>query len=231
MLDSATLKRGGRWRHTKYTVSDEHAFVYFVVPKVACSSIKTALLPLFGMEEPPDGAHDVHGLFDRSPCQIDKTRFLDRRREYDELFKFVFVRDPWDRLVSCWRQKLAPGGEGLGREEFAGRRFGVGMPFGEFAEAVCAVPDEESDRHFHSQHVTACGNGKRKRLLADFVGRYENRTEDFALVAGKIGAEPELPHLLPTRGGASYRDLYNRGLAAMVGERYRLDAEIFGYRF
>jgi hypothetical protein len=30
-----------------YIVHDERRFVYFVTPKVACSSVKTALAPLF----------------------------------------------------------------------------------------------------------------------------------------------------------------------------------------
>lgn len=228
------MRRKGRWLNTKYIASDGHAFVYFVVPKVACSSIKTALLPLFGIEDPSahpaDRENGVHALFDRSSHQIDKATFLTVRSRYRDSRKFVFVRNPWDRLASCYSQKLAPSGQGLGREMYAERRLHVGMGFPEFVRAVCRIPDEEADPHFRSQHVVACGNGPRKRILADFVGRYENLREDFALVAGKIGANPELPHLLPSSTG-SYRDLYDRNLAAMVGERYRLDADVFDYRF
>jgi hypothetical protein len=107
----------------------------------------------------------------------------------------------------------------------------VGMSFPEFAEAVCRIPDERSDPDFRSQHVVACGKGRQKRLLADFVGRFENLEEDFVHVAERIGVGLELPHLLSTAGGRSYQDFYDRKLASMGGERYRLDAEIFSNSF
>lgn len=219
------------WGNTKYIVSDAPAFAYFVVPKVACSSVKTALLPVFGMEPPTDGAYGVHALFDNSPHQIDKAALTDGLKgRYAGHFKFVFVRNPWDRLVSCYSQKLAPDGQGLGRENYAGQRFYVGMPFGEFAEAVCRVPDRRSNPHWRSQHVVACGDGGRKRVLADFVGRYERLEEDFAFVARRLGLDGGLPRLLPS-GRGDYRDFYDRKLAERVAERYRLDLDIFGYSF
>lgn len=210
--------------------------MYFVVPKVGCSSIKTALLPVFGIR-PYTGGHDlayeVHALFGDSPYQIDKSRLLAEFDRYRHWFRFAFVRNPWDRLLSCYSQKLAPGGQGLGREEYAGERLWVGMSFPEFVEAVCRIPDQRADPHFRSQHVAVCSNGRRKRVLANYVGRYERLAPDFAVVAEKIGVEPDLPHLLPSakKAGSSYRDHYDRKLAQLVGERYRLDAEIFGYSF
>ena len=142
------MKQDGRWQKTRYIVSDDPAFVYFVIPKVACSSIKTTLLPTFGMEEPPDRAYGVHALFNGTPHQIDKAALLDGGA-YRDHFSFAFVRNPWDRLVSCWSQKFAPGrrGEGVGRRYREGR-LRVGMGFEEFAENVCKIPDESANPHF-----------------------------------------------------------------------------------
>ena len=101
----------------KYIVSDDQEFVYFVVQKVACSSIKTALLPLFGMNTPKrfeytrkDGSTGlrIHKLFDRSDYQIREEQFIaGLNDQYREYFKFAFIRNPWDRLVSCYSQKLS----------------------------------------------------------------------------------------------------------------------------
>src|SRR5215203_6183055 len=96
------MKRDGYWRATKYIVSDERAFVYFIVPKVACSSIKTALLPAFpDMDQGPHFARElesgefgyrVHGLFDRSKHQVNKQRLLKDlgKGRYRNHFRFTF---------------------------------------------------------------------------------------------------------------------------------------------
>jgi hypothetical protein len=240
------MKRDGYWRATKYIVSDERAFVYFVVPKVACSSIKTALLPAFpDMDQGPHFARElesgefgyrVHGLFDRSKHQVNKQRLLKDlgRGRYRNHFRFTLVRNPYDRLLSCDLHKLSADGPGQGFRllMYPEGPLRVGMSFAEFVEAVHEIPDEEANPHFRSQHVTVCEDGPEKRPLADFIGRYENLKADFALITDRIGLEARLPHLLPSRdAGRHYREYYDRRLARLAGERYRRDAEVFGYSF
>jgi hypothetical protein len=228
-----------------YIVSHEHRFVYFIVPKVACSSIKTALTPLFDLDASDeelireDGREDgipreVHRFFRAPHHSIPKARLLKglQKGRYEGYFKFAFVRNPWDRLLSCYLQKLTPGGQGLNRYDYGGVELQYGMPFAEFVAAVYQIPDEVADRHFRSQHITVCGPDD--AILADFVGRFENLEADFAHVVRKIGASDlDLPHLLPSpsRGARSYRDFYDDETAGRVAERFRKDAEIFGYSF
>jgi hypothetical protein len=247
-----------RLRHrAKYIVSDEYRFVYFAIPKVASSSILSSLLPFFDYFEvnekaikgltqesmlidhkgqPIGGPHTgAHKLFSRSPFQINKELLLGGMDNvYHNYFKFTFVRNPWDRLLSCYMSKVVP-------ERFAGSfktysnvAFRDDMSFQEFAEAVCLIPDEEANIHFCSQHVFVCSRASGKNVLADFVGRFENLEEDFEIVTKRIGIDAQLPHAADTsstRGSRSYRDFYDEKLARMVGERYREDVEIFGYSF
>ena len=105
---------------------------------------------------------------------------------YQNYFKFTFVRNPWDRLLSCYMSKVVP-------ERFAGSfktygnvAFRDDMSFQEFAEAVCLVPDEEANVHFCSQYVFVCGGGSRRNILADYVGCFENLEEDFEIVTKRI---------------------------------------------
>lgn len=226
-------------RPTRYIVSDEHRFVYFVVQKVAYSSIKTALLPLFNFAEDgsklirEDQTTAVHPLFTESRYQLQNREFLDGLEDggYDGYFKFGFVRNPWDRLVSCYLQKLDPGGQYM-RKRYLGLALREDASFRQFAEAVCEVSDEEANSHFRSQHVVLCGEDG--ELLPDFIGRFENLQEDFVQVGAKIGAPHlELPHLTPSlsREGRHYRNFYDAKLAEKVGERFRKDIELFGYSF
>jgi chondroitin 4-sulfotransferase 11 len=242
----------GIGRQAKYIVSDEFRFIYFVVPKVACSSIKTALLALFDVDtadyelirddDAPD--LDVHRLFGRSGYQINKnqlTRRLDRG-SYREHFKFAFVRNPWDRLVSCYSDKVLDVEQAeLGEPPFRNvpsekrSRLYKGMPFAEFVETVYEIPDDEANVHFASQHQMICGPAGDEPIMADFVGRFENLAADFAVVAEKIGGarELQLPHKLrsTSRGSRPYTDFYDDRLKNLVYERYRVDIEIFNYSF
>ena len=240
-------RKAERRYDSKYIVHDGHNFVYFVIQKVACTSIKTALLPLFDLDVDRfeatrmDGTQVVlvHKLFDKSNCQVDKDALLRRLdRRYRKYFKFTFVRNPWDRLVSCYFQKIVtvPKLPGFKRADLnpPGEkvRFYPGMPFAEFVEAVHATPDEEANPHFRSQHLTVCD--PQGQVMADFVGRFENLREDFATVSRRIGTpELELPHRLKSKSRESrpYTDFYDGQLRDLVHDRYREDIEIFRFSY
>ena len=120
--------------------------------------------------------------------------------EYHRYFKFAFVRNPWDRLVSCYMSKLVIAGPGFNMRPYGDVTLRRDMTFKEFAEAVCRIRDEESDPHFRSQHIVICDDGPGKGILADFVGRFENLEEDFGIVAKRLGG---LWLLLLAFGGVS----------------------------
>lgn len=229
-------RRPRRKFYSKYIVHDERRFVYFVVEKVACSSVKSALMPLFDLDVAPyrdktprgEPILRIHKMFANSGYQVGKPEILSGK--YEDHFKFVFVRNPWDRLVSCHSEKLArEGAPGLNTRD---ARFYPGMPFAEFVEAVHATPDEEANAHFRSQHAAACD--LEGRVMADFVGRFERLREDFRAVAEGIGAPGlVLPHRLKSaaRKARPYADFYDGRLKKLVGERYERDVETFGYAF
>jgi len=230
----------------KYIAHDERKFVYLWIHKVACSSVKAALLPLFDLDPTPfevtrnDGTRLflVHKVFNASGYQIRKEQLLaGLDHEYRDYFKFAFVRNPWDRLVSCYvdkvlRKTVPP--YMLASAARADVEFYPNMPFAEFVETVCRIPDGKANGHFRPQHLTVCSpDGE---LMADFVGRFENLREDFARVAQEIGAPGlELPErnrkIVSKRGSRHYRDFYDERLKNLVHKRFEKDVETFGYSF
>jgi hypothetical protein len=194
------------------------SFAYVQVPKVACTSLKAAIMPALG----PAEGDTVHRALRDSPSRFRKHKLAKAIRDgqFPGIYIFSFVRNPFDRLVSCYHSKFTD-------ERVFLRQPGVrlGMTFREFAEAVCEVPDEESDQHVRSQWTFFDG------LEVDFLGRFENLAADFAEVGGVLGLPPELPHANPSGRPAGYRDHYDAGLASRVAERYAADLEAFGYRF
>ena len=95
--------------------SNLYRFVYVSTPKVACTSIKRALLPLLqesdmsGYEIEAEASYrNFHKYLRSTGVNISKYRLEKRMREGDfkEFFRFSFVRNPWDRLVSCYESKV-----------------------------------------------------------------------------------------------------------------------------
>jgi len=227
----------------KYIVSDERKFVYFVVQKAACTSIKSALLPLFddgydgngeGVDSRPRS--DVHKFFDGSPYQIKKKQLTEELDgKYRDYFKFAFVRNPWDRLVSCYLDKLSEGGPGMHSPPGLAARVYPGMPFAEFVEVVHETPDKEANIHFRSQSSVICRWGGGRPIMADFIGQFENLEKDFDAVVEKIGDSriKRIPHLMKakSRKSRSYEEFYDERLKDLVYERYEEDVEKLGYSF
>ena len=103
---STILKRGknlllhGAYIPTEYFVFDERRIVYISIPKVACTSIKLAIEG--GNEQittSDEGVMSVHRKL-ASRC----TYSLNSR--IADYTIFAFVRNPFDRLVSCYEDKV-----------------------------------------------------------------------------------------------------------------------------
>lgn len=234
----------------KYIVSTEHRFVYIVTPKVACSSIKEALLPLFSIDTDAyrhvarDGTAKIrpHRAFNESPSQLNKKQYLARESEFTDYLRFGFVRNPWDRLISCYRQKLLQRKRPDRKDNrpLQGSRdnpdaFYLGMPFEEFIEQVHAIPDSESDPHFKSQASIFYTHNPDEHCLASYVGHFESLADDFAAVMEQLGLADRitLGHRLRSRrpGKKPYTDFYDQRLRDLVAERYADDIRLFDYDY
>ena len=207
--------------------------VYVEVPKVACSSIKIVLAGLLGVDLNTVGGNPHEAAFPEPSDPVAGPK------AYPGMFSFAFVRNPWDRLVSCYRDKIM--GEASDFTDFHPTRqvayclarfdaFEADMPFERFVEAVSNIPDAAAEGHFRSQH-TFVTNGAGDSVL-DFIGRFESLTSDFRSVCAKLGIAPvQLPHVQATKPRARYTEYYTLRTRDLVAGRFRSDVELFGYAF
>ena len=207
---------------------------YVEIPKVACSSLKVAFAQMLGVSLEAAGGNP-HAVEFPSPGSDGATE----DRLYPGLFTFTFVRNPWDRLVSCYRDKI--GGEVddfTGFSEDAGvayclarfDEFTAGMSFDAFVRAVAAIPDERADAHFRSQNTFV--RTKAGKLGVDFIGRFERLQGDFTHVARQVGLPSTvLPRLQAARTTVNYVDYYDVEIRKLVAKRFRDDIDTFGYEF
>ena len=236
----------------KYIFSDKYKFVYFVIPKVACTSIKTAFVPIFDFdtngywETGPSGKNylRVHKLYDDSSFQINRKQ-LDKiwPEKLCSYFSFAFVRNPWDRLVSCWLNKVNNPKNDANQlntnaiVEFLGKAnvFYNDMGFDDFVRHVAMIPDDIADIHFRSQFTIIQSNKQSNKILPEFIGKFENLSESFNFVTRRLGIENinNIPHRMKSRqrDGNAYHDYYTTALKNLVLERYARDIDEFSYRF
>lgn len=179
-------------------VNDEYRFLYCYVPKVACSNWKRVLKVLSGALKSVDVNikmdHRSDLLF-LSALKPEEIRY--RLKHY---FKFMFVREPMERLLSAYRNKF-------GEIESYQRKYGVeiikryrkgqakdSLITGDdvtFAEFVRYLLDEDVERM--NEHWMPVYNLCQPCAVSyDFIGSYEHLESDSDFVLQRIGAPPSV---------------------------------------
>lgn len=203
------------FEYPKGIVVPEMKLAFVPVQKVANRSMKVAIATRAGMQWPGDIHH--------APWQYTPLALL-RKNDY---YRFGFVRNPLDRLLSCYAQKIVYYERELGMPPLFwryGKTFHKDMTFEEFVEAVSRIPDRMSDVHFRSQHVSLYYHGKQ---MVDFVGHFERLEQDWEYLRKKFNL-PQLPHQNRSHH-VDYREAYTPEIAAVAAKRYKKDIELFGY--
>ncbi len=221
-------------------VSRRWRYVYMAVNKVASSKIKMVLHQLEGYPLPAD-PFDVHARNRPGTPFVGKLsasgdsdaakvlRAPDWRR-------FAFVRNPYARLYSAYRNKIADlASPYIGVREAIWRAAGSrrppkeAPPFDAFVRYVAQLSDPGRDGHWRSQTGALCLD------LVDygFLGRVERFEEDLATVLRSLGAPDELHSGLDVVVGASEGSpaatAYDAALAELAYATYRTDFETFSY--
>lgn len=145
------------------------------------------------------------------------------REVFDSLYKFAFVRNPWDLQVSSYhhirreRPHLLEGIETFG--DFLQFKFDPQRPYQYHLDTSI---ERQSDYIIDLQ-----GN-----VIVNFIGRYENLEIDFARVCEQIGIPcPALPHKREARDRADYQTYYDNELIELIARKFSTDIEMFGYEF
>jgi hypothetical protein len=141
---------------------------------------------------------------------------------YKDYFKFGFVRNPYDRLVSGWYDKVI-------RENIMGFEADVWenmKHFDRFVDMLSGWDLDTCNAHFRRQ----C------RLIdineVDYIGRMENFTSDLKEVFNILGMPlNEIPHAKKSSGRLGYETYYTRTIQQKVEKMYRKDIQLFGYSF
>ncbi len=198
------------------------SFLFVQIPKTAGSSISTAI----GLNRSKvlDKSYAKRVLFGSLPGEecyqhLTPTQLVGRGlvtpEQFNSCFKFAFVRNPWDRLVS----------------EFHHRNYSS-MP--KFLNKVQAVVESTNGYGKWWNHLVPQvdfiyeANGK---VRIDFIGRYESLQSDFQIVCDKLSlGDIVLPHERKSKR-KPYQSYFNAKSKLVVSKLYEEDLDTFKYVF
>lgn len=219
--------------------------VFVHVPKTAGQSIEQFFMDLLGLDWKEDREalylhhNDDPALGTEKLAHLSASEYVDcghvTQQEFSGFFKFSFVRNPWNRILSEYRY----------------RNYFHHLSFKDFVFNKMPQPGfDDKYRHVMPQYDML--HDKDGKLLVDFVGRFETLQRDFDRVCEKLGLENSLlPHRNPSDKKSrdlkrrlrnilfmngenrhhGLSDFYDDETREAVADYYRIDIETFGYQF
>jgi hypothetical protein len=216
-------------------ISHRHNFLFVHIAKTGGTSVRSALRryrwsgrygpALFTaslMSQMTRPRHRLGVKFPRHAKAIAAKEMLPAE-VFERLFKFVFVRNPWDLQVSSWhhiaREKPQVVAGVRTFADFLKLKFDPERPF----DYMLDISRELQSDYIGDLHG---------RTIVDFIGRYEHLQGDFDTACDRIAIpRVALPHDRRAVDRDDYRRYYDDATRALVAEHYAPDIERLGYTF
>lgn len=199
-----------------YRTIEQRKFIFISVPKNGSQSIHK----MFNVRLKDHSNITDVGIFDNH-CRaaVLKRRYPD----FDDRFKFCFVRNPWERIVSWWNYH---------------RKMNIAMykeiTFPEWVKQGCP-------HHWGPQNGTRYKRENRSPLdqfqfiyddkgncLVDFIGKMENFNDELKKIQKELNVSfDNIEHRNKT--SSDWKAYYTPELITLVSIRFKKDIDLFGY--
>lgn len=209
------IREGKLRRQYPFYMMGRQDVIFLHIPKTAGTSVRETLIfyPPYGKIGQYDQHHTTRQIL-----------YLIGEERWAECFKFCFVRNPWDRLLSQHRYFARKG-----------KLEGKDLDFLYWAEARISDALQNDPQCYKEEHfypATDWMRDKKGRVREmDFIGRFENLEADYAFIAKKLDWQHPLKRMNVAPQPMDYRTAYTDELAALVADFFKEDIERFGYRF
>jgi len=194
-------------------ISDKHKFIFVHINKTGGTSIEKVFEPTADQKDVADG--DVR--YKHFTLSEYRTHYP---RQYSEYFKFVFVRNPWDWLVSRYHwsknvQKL------------------FNYSFSEFLNRLATkTPLSTTADWLEDALATQWSRMAVDNVIAvNFIGKFEPLQIDFDRVCHEMKLQRRVLPVTFKTVHAHYSTYYDSKTKAVVERLYAKDIDTFGYKF
>ena len=224
-------------------ISHRYKFIFFCNGKTGTTSIQKALDYL---DESSNMNHGAHYLWANKHMPPAVARAMLPARVWDNYFKFVFVRNPYDWAISHYEYSFRPKGrKQMILDTLAGRSSISSLLSGfknqqkwlekeyidedgilklwQYLKLVRGLAGAES---LMQKNYTQSIDGEN---IVDYVGKLETVDDDISNIADRIGVTVKLPHLNRTRTSAGGRLKLSDAARQKIKELWKEDFDLFGY--
>jgi hypothetical protein len=146
---------------------------------------------------------------------------------FQSYFKFTFVRNPWDRVVSayCFLNK---GGFNQWDKDFYEKELAPYQNFSDFVKNWLTHENIFKHHHFKPQYTYIVD--KYHKVSVDYIGYFETIEQDYQYIANKMGVNTLLEKKnIVLRD--DYKSFYNQETKDIVADIYQEDIKLFNYSF
>ena len=179
--------------------------VFFHIPKTAGISISNSLF----------------GDIKWGHRNVDFYKSHYGEKVFNSLYKFCFVRNPYDRLFSAYTF-LKEGGINNQDLEFSNSYLQEFASFDEFVLKGLEKEEIMNWVHFKPQYTFVCDEND--NIVMDFVGKMENLNADFNTICKHLNIESELQKL---NMSAAKKNEFSEEIKTMIRLKYQKDFNLF----
>jgi hypothetical protein len=200
------------------TKDDDLKCIFFHVPKAAGTSLRKTI---------------YHSKSFHIPAVRYKAADPERFESY---FKFCFVRNPYDRLLSAYEYLKARCYANMAFPDHRWAASNLSM-YRDFSEFVLSLENKGTRKrikkyiHFKDQLDWVCNSDKARTILVDFIGRFETIQKDYERLGQILKLQEALPVERKRSHRADYRRVYSTKMVDIVSHMYAEDISKFGYSF
>lgn len=223
-----------------FIVDNKYRIVYCYIPKVACTTWKKIMAHLVGLKSKSVHEQRFNLLSFHSKAKA--------RSILQSYYKFLFVREPFERLLSAYRDKFT-------RKTNVWKKYAkkvkrsVGLRLGANGSTIADNNGEITFQEFVTYLIDVSSKGGRLNehwrhyeslchpcnINFDFIGHYETLEDDAPFVLHETGVDQFVSfppvHFTSTKNDLQryYSKVPREDIIRLQGI-YRRDFEIFGYK-
>nr|WP_136251736.1 sulfotransferase family 2 domain-containing protein [Ningiella ruwaisensis] len=198
-------------------IFDQHKCIFVHIPKCAGTSISNVFSdghPIFSTSNYDEFSLKYMKGRNLEHSTAKKIRLLAPFR-FRRYFKFAFVRNPFDRMVSEYKWR---------------KTWDDQMNEKSFSDMLKDIPVYRKQKKPHFFTAKSFLTDRRGNLIVDYIGKFENIDNDFEEIAKRIGIAKTLPKKNVTASESQkFSDYYDDETKQLVMRYFSEDFEYLSY--